>query len=281
MHHNYNKITMGKEILKFSGDLRIEDLALTLPKNEIEVIDLEYVNFIYSSAITALASYLYEKKKKGNPPIVKLPPQPYNIKGYLKRIKFDEFSGSEIDVSQQEHPPDGRFTELTLIDSFDKKENFIFELAEIFSNELEKNLIHEILSATSELIENVLIHSGDNPWCIAMAQKYRSNIEVSISDRGVGIRRSLARNKDLNVLFDALAVQLAVRKGITRDSEKFAGEGLWRVKNFAVNQKGFFWIWSGNGFYSASPWTQGAGSVPGYWQGTSVGFYFKRHERRW
>jgi len=280
MQGSYNKIAMEKEILTFFGDLKIEDLALTLPKNEIEVIDLENVNFIYPSAITALASYLYEKKKKGNPPIVKLPPQPSGIKGYLKRIKFDEFSGSEIHVSQQEHPPEGRFTELTLIDSFDKKEKFISELAEVFSEELEENTIREILAATSELIENVLLHSGDNPWCIAMAQKYRSNIEVSISDRGIGIRGSLARNKDWNVLFDALAVQLAVRKGITRDSEKFAGEGLWMVKNFAINQKGFFWLWSGNGFFTASPWTQGAGSVPGYWQGTSVGFYFKRHGRR-
>ncbi len=269
---------MTKTTLEFAGDLRIEDLALSLPSNGIEAINMREVNFIFPSAITALAALLHEKRKKGHSIDVELPSASSGIAGYLKRIRFDELAGVNIDVTQREHPPEGRFVELTFIDSSDKKDEFTMQfLREVFEGELEKDLISEILSATSELLENVLLHSGDNPWCIAMAQKYRSTIEVSISDRGIGIRESLSRNRDFDIPFDALAVQLAVRRGITRDSEKFAGEGLWKVKNFAVKQNGFFWLWSGNGLFTASPWTQGAGTVPGYWHGTTVGFYFKRH----
>ena len=262
----------------FSGDLRIEDLALTLPINGVKNIDLKRVSFIYPSAITAITSYVYDELRKGRKVEIELPAGSSGISSYLKRIKFDTFTGSRIELELTEKPQEGRFTELTLIDSFEKKEKFINELEGIFSQYLPVSVTGEILSSTPELIENVLLHSGEHPWCIAMAQKYRSNIEVSISDRGIGIRKSLERNRDLRIPFDALALQLAVRKGITRDSAKFAGEGLWRVKNFAVNQRGFFWIWSGNGFFTATPWTQGAGKVPGYWHGTSVGFYFKKHE---
>ena len=261
--------------LVFSGDLRIDDLVSYHFNGEeiIEVIDFEHVGFIYPSALVPLAAYLFEKKNH-EPRIIN--PESENIFGYLKRMNFDKISGIKLSIQQRRNPPEGRFVELSLIKSKEDMDKFMKNLKEVFENEIDLNTLSNILQATSELIENVLIHAGESSWCVAMAQKYRTNIEVAISDRGIGIRGSLSQNKDYHVPFDSIAVQLAIKKGVTRDKNRFSGNGLWRVKTFATKMGGNFWLWSGYGFYISYPWAETAGKVKGYWKGTSTGFFFKR-----
>ncbi len=260
--------------LVFSGDLRIEDLVLAhFNLGLIKEINIRDVHFIYPSALVPLATFLYEKRE--HKPKVILP-QSSELLGYLKRMNFDKISGIEFNFQQRRNPPEGRFVELSLIKSKEDMDKFMKNLKVVFENEIEKSTLVNILEATSELLENVLIHAGESSWCVAMAQKYRTNIEVAISDRGIGIRESLSQNKDYHVPFDSIAVQLAAKRGVTRDKKRFSGNGLWRVKTFATEMGGNFWLWSGNGFYMAYPWAETAGKVKGYWKGTSTGFFFKR-----
>ena len=261
--------------IRYAGTLRVEDLVLTLRPKKY-TLDLRDVEFIYPSAFVLLTALLIDEKDR-----IENLPRESGVLSYMSRMGFGKLTGIPLEPVSA-HGPEGRFVELTRIASWNDMETFLLRLAEVFAPEIPSEELADILVSTSELVGNALQHSaerGPSAWCIAMAQKYRNHVEVAIADRGIGIRRSLQKG-GFRIFHDAVAVDLAVKEGVTRDRQKFSGRGLFEVKRFAQRKHGFFWLWSGHGYFEAWPWREGAGPVPGYWKGTGVGFYFKRFGER-
>ena len=132
--------------------------------------------------------------------------------------------------------------------------------------------------AMRELIRNVVEHSDSTD--LAYAAQYwpgTGKAEIAITDRGVGLARSLSSNPKLGNVSDDQALDLSVQAGIssktwrkqrTQSVWSNSGYGLYMVKGLCVASGGSFSIASGA---AARTWSKkGATTIPSHVIGTTV-----------
>ncbi|PHR26740.1 MAG: hypothetical protein COA36_11390 [Desulfotalea sp.] len=89
-------------------------------------------------------------------------------------------------------------------------------LSQVLSNgdsELKKTLTYSL----REIIRNSVEHSeSDHVWLAAQFWPTKNRVEVAILDEGIGIRRSLRKNKKLKIKSQKDALLLSLEPGITR-----------------------------------------------------------------
>jgi hypothetical protein len=132
--------------------------------------------------------------------------------------------------------------------------------------------------AMREIMRNVVEHSGSVD--LAYAAQYwpgTGRAEIAITDRGIGLARSLSSNPKLGRVEDAQALDLAVQAGVssktwrkqrTQSQWSNSGYGLYMVKGLCVASGGSLSIASGT---VAKTWTgKATTSIPSQVAGTTV-----------
>ena len=123
-----------------------------------------------------------------------------------------------------------------------------FERVEVFA----KGTLYAMEWALNEVMDNVLRHSGVNCGYV-MAQYHQENklIALSVFDYGQGIMNSFSDSEYSEaVQDDAGAIELALRKSVTRDKSKGQGNGLFGLVSIVKEGHGLLNIRSGRGSYS-------------------------------
>lgn len=123
-----------------------------------------------------------------------------------------------------------------------------FERVEVFA----KGTLYAMEWALNEVMDNVLRHSGVNCGYV-MAQYHQENklIALSVFDYGRGIMNSFSDSEYSEaVQDDAGAIELALRKSVTRDKSKGQGNGLFGLVSIVKEGHGLLNIRSGRGSYS-------------------------------
>ncbi len=125
---------------------------------------------------------------------------------------------------------------LTKFKTSDEVEQISASIADIFDKELSGlgTLLEPCHVVFSELADNVLTHSGSSGYVLAQRFEYdkgkRPVIDITVGDCGIGLRRSLLKNRSLRRrLGDDWAVRLAMQDGISGTNEVHRGYGLGHV----------------------------------------------------
>jgi anti-anti-sigma regulatory factor/anti-sigma regulatory factor (Ser/Thr protein kinase) len=100
----------------------------------------------------------------------------------------------------------------------------------------------------SEVLGNVCTHSESTIGGLAqtLVMPVSSMIAFSAVDAGIGLRNSLS-GRYRNIQDDMDAIRLAIRKGVTRDTEAGQGWGLFGTSRIASASGGHLSIWTGTG----------------------------------
>ena len=118
----------------------------------------------------------------------------------------------------------------------------------------------ELSENFSEIADNVYFHSGreeNTGWGYAQAQAYYGgNIQIAVSDIGVGFLESYKRTKqvrnrdEINIIIDAFKeLESSLNNGVDL---KYRGLGLYGVHEYIKKQSGTIQVWSGNSYAEIS-----------------------------
>lgn len=102
-------------------------------------------------------------------------------------------------------------------------ENKSAQLAKILSRENESNLVDALTFSIREIMRNVIEHSHSKviEYCAQYWPSY-DKVEISISDNGIGLRKSLENNPYIQVDNDSDALQQALMPAISSKNYKGA-----------------------------------------------------------
>lgn len=224
------------------------------------------------------------------PEMIRCQPFEATSKHYLVRMGLFKILNIVSDINIIEHEAAGRFIPLTQIRTSEELTQVITEMIPLLH--LQPEQAKTIGYIISELVRNVLEHAKTPNGAVLSAQYYKksNSIRVGISDTGIGIRAAI--NNSYAAKTDLDAIKLALWPGVTGTTkreggtEQNAGAGLFFIKSIAYMNRGFFMIYSGQGFYKLLKKPQGSrlrlcadpfldrhskdDSLP-IWPGTAVG----------
>ena len=111
--------------------------------------------------------------------------------------------------------------------------------------EWERGTLHALEWSLYELLDNVFQHAQVTAgYFMFQIQQERRRLSYCIADQGRGIYSSFAGSK-VKPASPMDAITLAVRKGVTRDSESNMGNGLWGASEIVAKSRGQLTISSG------------------------------------
>lgn len=216
-----------------TGDALIE----TLPEDDEEVvIDLTAVEFVDPSGMVSFTTACLEAIKMGNNLAV-VAPDDRNVANYLLRMRFREllldegvrFPGGFSTWKVTAQPLDDHLIELQAVTK--GNDTVIGERLMSLGRAvgIPEDVLVPAFLGLGEGVDNTLEHSGTDR-AIAMAQRYRMGpdrfrLQVAVGDIGLGLRRTL-RRRFPKADDDAMAVDLAVQKGVSRLTGSRHGNGL-------------------------------------------------------
>ena len=122
-------------------------------------------------------------------------------------------------------------------------------IIEIFRNhyKVSESIYKSLNYCLWEQIDNIQTHSGKQGTGYVVAQNYPNNheIRICIVDTGRGVYNSLTQTSDSN--FSNLTYKEAIRKCIEEKVTRGTGmgNGLYHSSRFAIQNKGYFIIYSG------------------------------------
>lgn len=149
---------------------------------------------------------------------------------YLGHVGFFQSLGLDFGKEPGQAPGNTRYIPVTEItksavvnDPAARLDTHVGESVERYSHKLatilaqnNKNLHATLSYCIREIIRNVFEHSGtDSVWIVGQCWPNNNKVEVAILDEGIGIKRSLAQNPNLNITSDADALTWAIRPGIS------------------------------------------------------------------
>ena len=111
---------------------------------------------------------------------------------------------------------------------------------------LEREDLAAIEWSVNEVTDNVLVHSQSQVGGFVQLTNYsaKRRVEFVVSDAGVGIPTTL-RSGHPELVTDMLALEHAIREGVTRDIRIGQGNGLYGSFQVAQQSHGYFHIHSG------------------------------------
>lgn len=243
-------------------------------KNKASEIIVNFNNskFISPSALCILNIYLYEIKKENPKVNIKINNILDDVQRYVSRLDFYENLEIENHENFNRKEEIGRFTTIKIIN-----ENNRYEVIEEIMNIIIKNktdltpdIYHNLDWSIGELIDNVFEHSESNTGCMFVAQNYTDYIELCIADKGIGIDKSLGREKEYNQLNPEEVLRKATEKSVTRGTGQ--GNGLYYTKKFIKLNGGKMQIFSNSSRFELNNGIIDSNIKTGLpWRGTIVG----------
>ena len=129
-------------------------------------------------------------------------------------------------------------------------------LANRAADQLEAQLGDQVASSLraarfsiEELAANVVQHSERTETGFGATRAYPESgrFQIAFADRGIGIKASLEKNLEFHgrIENDAEAIELAIKKKVTRNGQGNIGWGLYLLTEFSDRLAGDLWIASG------------------------------------
>ncbi|MDD3262482.1 MAG: hypothetical protein PHR61_01440 [Candidatus Absconditabacteria bacterium] len=254
---------------------------LQITQNNITEIDLSVYDFCEPAFLLGILS-LYTDKKISIKNIDKITNT--HVKNYLERCGFFEYIGHNIPLCKTDR---NSLIEITAIDQDTIKKVTDMDIVTtkfLQHLSLQKSDFDDLYKTfywiMRELIDNVLTHSQadfKNKGCLYMMQvfPYTNIINFCVVDNGIGIKESFKDSSYYNPkLGYKYYIDLALQKGVTRDRDIGAGNGLYGTLEI-IKATGSELI-----FYSGDTYCQQKGldttyfSNNGFWQGNLLDIKF-------
>jgi hypothetical protein len=158
-----------------------------------------------------------------------------------------------------EHEEAGRFLPVTQVKNRSEVSAVIGDVSAMLHLHEDPESLAAVQYCVSELIRNVLEHSGSEDGAFVCAQRYTKKpphrVTLAVADCGQGIAAHLGRVIQKAKNNNMVAIQLAMRPGITGavpglyGTPDNAGAGLFITRSIAKGTGGYFLIVSGNAAY--------------------------------
>lgn len=178
---------------------------------------------------------------------------------YLARMKLFQHLGVRYDSGIIEHEEAGRFLPVTQVKNRSEVSAVIGDVSAMLHLHEDPESLAAVQYCVSELIRNVLEHSGSEDGAFVCAQRYTKKpphrVTLAVADCGQGIAAHLGRVIQEAKNNNMVAIQLAMRPGITGavpglyGTPDNAGAGLFITRSIAKGTGGYFLIVSGNAAY--------------------------------
>lgn len=242
------------------------------------IINFNDYKFISPSALCILNIYLYGIKKENPKVDIKINNILDDIQRYMSRLDFYKNLGIENHENFNRQEEIGRFTTIKIINE-DNKYEVIGEIMNIIvknKKDLPLDIYHTLDWSIGELIDNVFEHSESDVGCMFVAQNYKKYIELCIVDKGIGIDKSLGREKEYNELDPEEVLKKATEKAVTRGTGQ--GNGLYYTKKFIELNRGEMQIFSNSSRFRLNDGIIDNNTKTGLpWKGTIVGICINKN----
>ncbi|HEX9563216.1 MAG TPA: ATP-binding protein [Gemmatimonadaceae bacterium] len=147
----------------------------------------------------------------------------------------------------------------------------VHQVVERIQSKAQAILVHELrldpqatmrfAMTLSEVCQNIIEHAGQGGWVAVQAYRYRRRLSrrvvvIAVCDAGVGFRRSLESSpgwKPKDRWDDAMALEDALIRGVSRYRDPGRGQGLAGVRRFVGKWDGKLSIRSGTARISIVP----------------------------
>jgi hypothetical protein len=208
---------------------------------------------------------------------------------YLQRMDFFRVAGIEIPESFVRHDSNKNFLTVSLISNKTDLDNISNELSQIFAK-TETNILDMANYCLGEILNNSRQHSNDIGFACAQFFPLYGILRISITDVGIGIRKSFEGSKhEAATIDDKSAISFAVQKNTSSkstvrhgpyDFETNTGNGLYFLRRIVEETKGNLFIASGQTVSCFNPAGRSFLAIDS-WQGTSVSISVRRNISNW
>lgn len=164
---------------------------------------------------------------------------------YLDRMNFQSIIGAQK-LGVRKNVEAGRFIPLFLIDSGASQSKAVDTLCDVMLRQFEnaRMLLPSFEWAVNEITDNILIHSQSKTPGVISAQYYptRHELEIAVVDQGLGLLGTLGPSQ--NAKDEREAIELALTRGVTRDTTVGQGNGLAGTELIIKRNAGSLRLWS-------------------------------------
>lgn len=215
------------------------------------ILDLQSTKWVSPTGLTIMRSYIEEAKNLGIGIEVKLPRKQI-VSNFIESMNLFEEDIGWFTTSDN-------YCSLVEVD-YSNMNTAVDKLKSILNQQfsLDQEHIDAFDYTVSELLQNIFQHSEkESGYIAAMKQSSKNRLEISIVDRGIGVKESLIKNDQYKrkATSDETALSLACKSEVTcnptdnptKNGEGNSGEGLFWATEFIKENNGQFLIHSGNG----------------------------------
>ena len=240
----------------------IDNLTRENPSWDRLNLNMNQESFLNPILVAFLTTWCLYQQRAGK--VVELSGAPGPL-AYLERINFQNILGLES-KSRNRRPEAGRFTTLNLIaDQESDVPKAVNQICDLVLHQFDNagEFLPALEWAVNEVIDNIAVHSESPVPGVVHAQLYwrRGTLEIGIADHGIGIRKSLTNGAGgYQPSSDANAIETALERGVTRDSEIGQGNGLAGCREILTRNSGEMLICSGASRFLLSQHSEEFGS---------------------
>ncbi len=203
--------------------------------------------FIHCSAIAFLCTWGHQQVLAGRRIILR---GDDDVLRYLARMDLHHHLGVAYDASRRQSEV-GRFLPLRLIAGDADVFGNVNAICDLVLHQFEnaRAFIPALEWAVNEIIDSILIHA-ESPAPGAVCAQYfphEHRLDVGICDVGRGIKTSLSESRHIWSHGDA--VTTALQRGVTRNPDIGAGNGMAGALEIATKNQGGLQVWTGDVVY--------------------------------
>jgi len=242
-----------KPIIGFAEFQEFVELVDRLPDKSKVLLDLSTVRFAHPSGMAPIVAYVRHLHENGWQVDMVLPDDEFLSEYFTKAGWTDGLQG--IQIPHRAGRPNDTFIPLTTYKSHEELNPIINDALRHFSRlfSFQKGVLDALEWVLNEVADNVLNHAGGVQGWLQLSQQPKKHlVEVVVVDCGRGILSSL-REGHAHLKSDAEALEMAVKKGVTRDLNIGQGNGLAGSLRIAMAAEGFVNLYSGKGLLRYLP----------------------------
>ena len=263
--------------------------------DETLTLDFSQLQFVEPSGLVALAAMIEREISNNKGVTLQNAPQCIPFE-YLQRMDFFKHFGVFQDEGFSRKPVTDRFVALQEIRTNSNAKEIATRLSNTISGS--ELILNDLHSSLYEGINNIIDHSRATGFTVAQSYKCRNGdrrYSMAIADAGIGIRKSLSKNRSLSIQDDQDALDQSCQSGVTGakgiknefGGPRNVGQGLFQIDRITESTNGVFSLVSGQAWRR-----RGAGRVSWRrsldWDGTiivlnltrnRINQYAARHQR--
>lgn len=228
--------------------------------------------FIETDAIAYLTSWLLFQKSVGHKITIN---EDSSVVGYLARMNFHRV----LELPEPDHgrrPDAGRFIPIMLVRDSDDVFETVNAISDIVLQQFDnaRDFLPAFEWAINEIVDNIFIHSQSKSPGVVCAQLFPqlNRLNIAICDSGIGLRGSLGSS--LDIISDVQAIEKALERGVTRDSNIGQGNGMAGSLEIISQNKGSICVSSGSAQYGMTDGRDNGYSEADRLDGTCVSLSF-------